>query len=108
MSTGARIEQLRQGVDRTRELTADELTASRAHHLHATTPRRSPTATSIIVTVPTPIDQAKRPDLSALIAASRTVGGALSKGNVVVYEFDGLSRRDRGGLRADPGARCRG
>jgi UDP-N-acetyl-D-galactosamine dehydrogenase len=39
-----------------------------------------------IVTVPTPVDQAKRPDLSALVAASHVVGTALSPGNVVVYE----------------------
>ena len=39
-----------------------------------------------IVTVPTPIDAARRPDLSAMLAASRTVGGALKKGDIVVYE----------------------
>jgi len=39
-----------------------------------------------IVTVPTPIDSAKRPDLGALRGASRTVGGALSKGDIVIYE----------------------
>ena len=39
-----------------------------------------------IVTVPTPVDQAKRPDLSALVAASHVVGTVLSPGNVVVYE----------------------
>ncbi|MGH6791754.1 MAG: nucleotide sugar dehydrogenase, partial [Methyloceanibacter sp.] len=39
-----------------------------------------------IVTVPTPVDQAKRPDLSALIAASRAVGSVLNPGNVVVFE----------------------
>jgi UDP-N-acetyl-D-galactosamine dehydrogenase len=39
-----------------------------------------------IVTVPTPIDQAKRPDITALTSASRTVGGALTTGDVVVFE----------------------
>ena len=39
-----------------------------------------------IVTVPTPIDQAKRPDLTALMRASETVGRVLSPGDVVVYE----------------------
>ena len=39
-----------------------------------------------IVTVPTPIDSAKRPDLGALRGASRTVGGVLSAGNIVIYE----------------------
>ncbi|MEJ2626384.1 MAG: nucleotide sugar dehydrogenase, partial [Pseudolabrys sp.] len=39
-----------------------------------------------IVTVPTPIDDANRPDLGAMLAASKTVGGALKKGDIVVYE----------------------
>lgn len=39
-----------------------------------------------IVTVPTPIDQYKRPDLSPLVKASETVGGLLSKGDIVIYE----------------------
>jgi UDP-N-acetyl-D-galactosamine dehydrogenase len=39
-----------------------------------------------VVTVPTPIDEAKRPDLGALIAASETVGKAIRKGGIVVYE----------------------
>ena len=39
-----------------------------------------------IVTVPTPVDQAKRPDLGALVAASRTVGSVLKPGDIVVYE----------------------
>jgi UDP-N-acetyl-D-galactosamine dehydrogenase len=39
-----------------------------------------------IVTVPTPVDDARRPDLGAMIAASRSVGTALKKGDIVVYE----------------------
>jgi UDP-N-acetyl-D-galactosamine dehydrogenase len=39
-----------------------------------------------IITVPTPIDDAKRPELGAVRSASRTVGSALSRGNIVVYE----------------------
>ncbi len=39
-----------------------------------------------IVTVPTPIDEARQPDLGAMFAASRTVGSALKKGDIVVYE----------------------
>jgi len=38
-----------------------------------------------IVTVPTPIDEHKRPDFSPLIAASRTIGSVLKRGDVVVY-----------------------
>ena len=40
-----------------------------------------------IVTVPTPIDQANRPDLKPLILATETVGKALREGGVVIYEF---------------------
>ena len=39
-----------------------------------------------IVTVPTPIDSARRPDLGAMLAASETVGGVLKRGDIVVYE----------------------
>ena len=80
-----RIEELGQGIDRTRELTADELAQSRKI-TYADDPKALADCNFYIVTVPTPIDQAKRPDLSALISASKTVGAALSPQNVVVYE----------------------
>lgn len=50
-----------------------------------------------IVTVPTPIDDSKRPDLSPLIAASTTIGKVLSKGDVVIYEsttYPGCTEED--------------
>src|SRR6185436_5733737 len=50
-----------------------------------------------IVTVPTPIDAYKRPDLTALMAASRTVGGAIQPGGVVIYEstvYPGCTEED--------------
>jgi UDP-N-acetyl-D-galactosamine dehydrogenase len=81
----SRIEQLRQGIDRTQELTDEELTASRKIS-YSEDPKALADCNFYIVTVPTPIDDAKRPDLSALVSASRTVGSALSDGNVVVYE----------------------
>jgi UDP-N-acetyl-D-galactosamine dehydrogenase len=80
-----RIQQLRKGVDHTRELTAEELTAS-SRITYSDDATALADCNFYIVTVPTPIDLAKRPDLSALIAASRTVGRVLSKQNVVVYE----------------------
>ena len=49
-------------------------------------PARIKAADIYIVTVPTPVDEKNRPDLSAVIAASETVGGALGKGAVVVFE----------------------
>src|SRR3954468_10998051 len=81
----SRIEQLRTGVDRTRELTTEELTAS-SRITYADDNKALTDCNFYIVTVPTPIDPAKRPDLSALKAASRAVGNVLSKQNVVVYE----------------------
>ncbi len=50
-------------------------------------PRELSDADFFIVTVPTPIDEARRPDLTALLRASRTVGQALKKGDIVVYEL---------------------
>lgn len=50
-----------------------------------------------IVTVPTPIDESKRPDLRPLIAASKTIGGVLKKGDVVIYEsttYPGCTEED--------------
>ncbi|MGE3916403.1 MAG: nucleotide sugar dehydrogenase [Hyphomicrobiaceae bacterium] len=82
---GARVRELQEGRDRTLEVSDDELAAAR-HIAFSADPRALADANFYIVTVPTPIDEAKRPDLSALEKASATVGRALSAGNVVVYE----------------------
>jgi UDP-N-acetyl-D-galactosamine dehydrogenase len=80
----ARIAELAAGHDRTREVEPAELAAG--------TVRYSSDAADLagcdvfIVTVPTPIDAFKRPDLRPLEAASRTVGQALARGAVVVFE----------------------
>ncbi|MHC2996891.1 Vi polysaccharide biosynthesis protein VipA/TviB, partial [Tepidiphilus sp. HLB4] len=64
-----RIEELRRGLDRTREVSAEELAAAR--HLRVTDDAAElARCTVFIVTVPTPIDRHKRPDLTALLAAS--------------------------------------
>jgi len=81
----SRIEELRKGIDRTREVTAEEFAAVISLEFSADVADLKP-CNFYIVTVPTPVDQAKRPDLSALIAASRAVGSVLSPGDVVVYE----------------------
>src|SRR3989304_2762620 len=81
----SRIEQLQKGVDRTREVTAEEF-AGASHLDFSASPDDLKGCNFYIVTVPTPVDRAKRPDLSALVAASRTVGSVLSRGDVVVYE----------------------
>jgi UDP-N-acetyl-D-galactosamine dehydrogenase len=80
----ARIAELKSGHDRTREVEAAALTqptlayTDRADALKA--------SDFFIVTVPTPIDAARRPDLRAMLSASKTVGGALKRGDIVVYE----------------------
>jgi UDP-N-acetyl-D-galactosamine dehydrogenase len=80
-----RVAQLRQGVDATREVSAGEL--AEARQLAMTTAADDLRACNVyIVTVPTPIDDAKRPDLRPLVAASESIGRVLSRGDVVVYE----------------------
>ena len=79
-----RVDELRQGNDSTQEITADEL---RSSSLKLTTDPAAIAGRSIyIVTVPTPIDEANRPDFSAILSACELVGPALSTGAVVVFE----------------------
>jgi UDP-N-acetyl-D-galactosamine dehydrogenase len=80
-----RVDELSRGIDRTHEVTKEELAGAERITYSADVESLRP-SNFYIVTVPTPVDQAKRPDLSALIAASRTVGKVLSSGDVVVYE----------------------
>ena len=80
----ARVAELKVGHDRTDEIEPARLKASR---LAVTADASALDGADIfIVTVPTPIDEANRPDLSAVVAASRTVGGAIRKGGIVVLE----------------------
>jgi UDP-N-acetyl-D-galactosamine dehydrogenase len=79
-----RVAELRAGNDRTREVTAGALRTAR---LTVTDdPAALAAAKTFVVAVPTPIDRAKRPDLSLLSAACETVGAALSPGALVVFE----------------------
>ena len=93
---GDRIAELRLGKDSTREVEADELFA--AKHLRFTSDPADLAAASIfIVTVPTPIDAHKRPDLTPLLRASETVGRALKRGDIVIYEstvYPGATEED--------------
>ena len=81
-----RIEELRAGHDRTREIEADALAASTLRLTHL--PAECPPADIYIVTVPTPVDDAKRPDLRMVEAASRTVAAMLDAARtpIVIYE----------------------
>ena len=80
-----RIEELRAGDDNTLEVTAAELAESK--HLRFSAELADLADRNVyIVTVPTPIDSAKRPDLTPLIRASETLAKVLKRGDVVVYE----------------------
>lgn len=80
-----RIAELEGGEDHTLEVTSEELT--HAKQLSYTADIAQLKAAQIfIVTVPTPIDSANRPDLTPLVKASETVGKSLKKGDVVIYE----------------------
>jgi len=79
-----RIKELRAGYDRTREVNKADL--QHATLRFASDAVALATADFFVVTVPTPIDSAHRPDLSALLAASETVGRSLKRGDIIVYE----------------------
>ena len=80
-----RIADLNNQIDRTLETTPEEL--AEATRLRCTCDVEALADCDVyIVTVPTPIDEGKQPDLTPLIAASATVGGVLSAGNIVIYE----------------------
>jgi UDP-N-acetyl-D-glucosamine/UDP-N-acetyl-D-galactosamine dehydrogenase len=80
-----RIQELREGVDRTRELTADELPwLKKVTFSPSVNDTRD--CNFFIVTVPTPIDVAKRPDLGPLQMASQAIGKIMKPGSVVVFE----------------------
>jgi UDP-N-acetyl-D-galactosamine dehydrogenase len=81
----ARVGELAGGLDRTGEVTDEEFAAARNISFTADLEALRD-CNFFIVTVPTPIDEAKRPDLTALMRASETVGRVLSPGDVVVYE----------------------
>ena len=92
----ARIVALKAGHDATLEISDEEL--REATGLHYTTDLADLASCNVyIVTVPTPIDEHKRPDLSPLIKASGTIGKVLKKGNIVVYEstvYPGATEED--------------
>ena len=81
----SRIDQLKQGFDKTMEVTAQEL--AQASRLSVTANLSDLSSCNVfIITVPTPLDEFKRPDLRPLRGASSTVGSVLEQGDVVIYE----------------------
>lgn len=80
-----RIAELRDGTDRTLEVSTAEL--SEAARLRFTTDPQDMVAADVyIVTTPTPVDEAKQPDLSPVLAATETIARTLRPGDTVVYE----------------------
>jgi UDP-N-acetyl-D-galactosamine dehydrogenase len=91
-----RVAELQSGQDHTLEVEPEELAA--ALDLRYTTDIEALRACNVfIVTVPTPIDEHKRPDLTPLVKASETIGKVLKRGDVVIYEstvYPGATEED--------------
>ena len=79
-----RIDQLIDGVDKTGEVSAAELSSSNIYFTSDLNVLSK--ADFHIISVPTPIDNSKKPDLNPLLSASRMVGKILKKNDIVVYE----------------------
>ena len=82
---GDRIAELRSGKDSTLEVTPEDLAAA-THIQYSQNAADLSDCGVFIVTVPTPIDTANRPDLTPLVKASETVGKAIKPGAIVIYE----------------------
>ncbi|MBK7173018.1 MAG: Vi polysaccharide biosynthesis UDP-N-acetylglucosamine C-6 dehydrogenase TviB [Bacteroidales bacterium] len=80
-----RIKELESGVDHTLETSSDDLKSAK-HLVYTHNLEDLRQCNYFIVTVPTPIDRFKRPDLTPLIKASETVGKVLKKNDIVIYE----------------------
>jgi len=92
----SRISELCDHLDRTQEMDSSRLEAATALR-YSCDPDDLKECNVFIVTVPTPIDPYKKPDLVPLLAASRTVGAALNRGNLVIYEstvYPGCTEED--------------
>lgn len=91
-----RVQQLRDGVDQTLEVDAEELAQAKYLEFESEIERLR-AANIFIVTVPTPIDEQRQPDLTPLIKASETIGNVLKKGDIVIYEstvYPGATEED--------------
>jgi len=93
-----RIDELKKGIDRTLELNETQVNEAIANGMEFSLNLDDIRDCNFyIVTVPTPIDKNKRPDLTPLIKASETVGKVLKKGDIVIYEstvYPGATEED--------------
>ena len=80
-----RVDELRSGHDRTLEVEQAELVGASMLTL-SSQPDDLKACTIFVVTVPTPIDAHKQPDLTPLVRASETIGAVLKRGDIVIYE----------------------
>jgi UDP-N-acetyl-D-galactosamine dehydrogenase len=80
-----RIDELKSGRDHTLEVTLENLTSAKQLS-YSSDIKDISTCNYFIITVPTPIDKNKRPDLFPLLSASETVGKVLKNGDIVIYE----------------------
>ena len=81
-----RIEELQNGYDRTHEIGNNELASVDSKLSYCSNIHDTKNCNVYIITVPTPIDESNKPDLTPLIEASRYVGSVLSKNDIVIYE----------------------
>ena len=91
-----RIKALKAGIDHTLETSKEELVAAK-YLIYTTSIEDLRSCNCYIVTVPTPIDEYKRPDLTPLIKASEMVGKVLKRGDIVIYEstvYPGCTEED--------------
>lgn len=92
----ARVAELKNGTDHTLEVSSEELaSAAKLQFSHQLDDLKS--ANIYIVTVPTPIDEHRRPDLTPLIKASETLGKVIKPGDIVIYEstvYPGATEED--------------
>ena len=92
----SRITELNSGFDRTQEVTAEQLKSSVSLTFSSNAADLT-ACNTFIVTVPTPIDHFKKPDLTPLLKASEMIGKALKKGDLVIYEstvYPGCTEED--------------
>jgi len=91
-----RIEELNNGFDRTLEVASSDLVAA-VNLEYSSKPEDLDKCNTFIVTVPTPIDEFKKPDLGPLLRASAMIGKHLKKGDLVIYEstvYPGCTEED--------------
>lgn len=94
--SAARVDELRKGIDLTMEVSSKQLCQS-TNLKFSSDPTLLKTANVFIITVPTPIDVNRRPDLRPLLAAADLVGNFLSPGNIVIFEstvYPGATQED--------------